>query len=86
MNLVITVLRSGCHLVWVCFSITTNIRKKTAEAEEEEHLVHSCGNALTFCSARVLSVQDIIFHPSALLKDRQAYAFSFEHKHSESVE
>lgn len=84
MNLVITTLRSGCHLVWVCFSITTNIRKKIAEAEEE-YLVHSCGNAVTFCSARVLSTQDNILRPSAPLKYRQAYAFSFEHKHSESV-
>lgn len=34
-------LRSGCHLVWLCFSITTNIRKKIAETEEQEYLMHS---------------------------------------------
>lgn len=73
MNPTNTVLRSGCHPVWVFFSITTGIRKMVAETEE----LHSTVMHLTSYFAKVLSMQDIILHPFALLKDREACTFSY---------
>lgn len=76
MNPARSVLRSNYSLVYICFSVTTNIRKKIAQTEEQMYLMHSCWNALTLHFARVLSTEDLISHPSALLKNRHTYSFS----------
>lgn len=76
MNPAHTVLRSNYSLVYICFSVTTNTRKKITQTEQM-YLMHSCWNTLTLHFARVLSTKDFISHPSALLKNRHTYSCSY---------
>lgn len=59
MNPAHTVLRSNYSLVYICFSVTTNTRKKITQTEQM-YLVPSCWNTLTLHFARVLSTKDYL--------------------------